>query len=217
MKLLLLEIDNVLYDSNLLKGIAREWAITAMKEAGLPVDFDTAMETLMEVVREKGEDYPFHFNEMMAKLGLKRDYRVIAAGVIAYHDVKRAFLKPIPGIIDAILAARESGFRIGVFSRGDPVKEWEKILRLNVHHLIHDSWVGGDYTLENVFSGDFDPSKTIYVLNSEESLSEALKARVRFIVRMTENGAEVLEDGRTEEVYEVWRVGAAVRSLLGRL
>ncbi len=217
MKLLLLEIDNVLYDSNLLKGIAREWAITAMKEAGLPVDFDTAMETLMEVVREKGEDYPFHFNEMMAKLGLKKDYRVIAAGVIAYHDVKRAFLKPIPGIIDAILAARESGFRIGVFSRGDPVKEWEKILRLNVHHLIHDSWVGGDYTLENVFSGDFDPSKTIYVLNSEESLSEALKARVRFIVRMTENGAEVLEDGRTEEVYEVWRVGAAVRSLLGRL
>ncbi|MDK2372598.1 MAG: hypothetical protein QI197_04400 [Candidatus Korarchaeota archaeon] len=217
MKLLLLEIDNVLYDSNLLKGIAREWAVTAMKEAGLPVDFDTAMETLMEVVRERGEDYPFHFNEMMVKLGLKEDYRVIAAGVIAYHDVKRAFLKPIPGIIDAILAARESGFRIGVFSRGDPVKEWEKILRLNIHHLIHESWVGRDYTLENVFSGDFDPYKTIYVLNSEESLSEAIKARVRFIVRMTDNGAEVLEDGRTEEVYELWKVGAAVRSLLGRL
>ncbi|MDK2384211.1 MAG: hypothetical protein QI199_05315 [Candidatus Korarchaeota archaeon] len=217
MKLLLLEIDNVLYDSNLLKGIAREWAVTAMKEAGLPVDLDTAMETLMEVVRERGEDYPFHFNEMMVKLGLKEDYRVIAAGVIAYHDVKRAFLKPIPGIIDAILAARESGFRIGVFSRGDPVKEWEKILRLNIHHLIHESWVGGDYTLENVFSRDFDPYKTIYVLNSEESLSEAIKARVRFVVRMTENGAEVLEDGRTEEVYEVWKVGNAVRSLLGRL
>ncbi len=217
MKLLLLEIDNVLYDSNLLKGIAREWAITAMKEAGLPVDFDTAMETLMEVVREKGEDYPFHFNEMMIKLGLKEDYRVIAAGVIAYHDVKRAFLKPIPGIIDAILAARESGFKIGVFSRGDPVKEWEKVLRLNIHHLIHKSWIGGDYTLENVFSGDFDPHKTIYVLNSEESLREAIKARVKFVVRMTENGAEVLENGKTEEVYEVWKVGTAVRNLLGRL
>ncbi len=217
MKLLLLEIDNVLYDSNLLKGIAREWAITAMKEAGLPVDFDTAMEALMEIIREKGEDYPYHFNELMARLGLREDYRVITAGVVAYHDVKRAFLKPAPGIIDAVLAARERGFAVGVFSRGDPVKEWEKVLRLGVHHLIHEAWIGPVYSLRDIFSGDYDPSTTLLVLNSEDALREAMDVGVALIVRTTESGAEILEMGRTKEVLEKWKVGNAVRSLLERL
>ncbi len=217
MKLLLLEIDNVLYDSNLLKGIAREWALTAMKEAGFPVDYDTAMSILKEVIREKGEDYPYHFNELMLRLGLKEDYRVIAAGVIAYHDVKRAFLKPLPGIIDAILAAREAGLNIGVISSGDPVKEWEKVIRLGVHHLIHSSWIGPHFSLEDVFSDGFDPKKTILIANSDKIVREAKEINVKFLVLLTENGAEVIEEGMSKEVYETWRVGTAVRNLLRRL
>ncbi len=217
MKLLLLEIDNVLYDSNLLKGIAREWAITAMKEAGLPVDYDTAVETLREVIRDKGEDYPYHFNEMMRRLGLKEDYRVIAAGVIAYHDVKRAFLKPLPGIMDAILTAREAGFKVGVISYGDPVKEWEKILRLGVHHLIHSAWIGPNRSLREVFSGEFSPEETVFVVSDNRSVEEARDVGIRFLILLTENGAEIIEEGETKEVYETWRIGNAVKSLLGKL
>ncbi len=217
MKLLLLEIDNVLYDSNLLKGIAREWALTAMKEAGFPVDYDTAMGVLKEVIRDKGEDYPYHFNELMLRLGLKEDYRVIAAGVIAYHDVKRAFLKPLPGIIDAILSAREAGLKIGIISEGDPVKEWEKVIRLGVHHLIHSSWIGPKFSLKDVFSDEFDPKETILIASNEERVKEAKEAGVRFLILLTDNGAEVIEEGKSEEVYETWRIGTAVRNLLRRL
>lgn len=219
MRLLLLGIDNVLYDSNLLRGIAREWAIKTMKEAGLPVDFDRAMATLMDVVRERGEDYPYHFNDMIKRLGLKEDYRIIAAGVVAYHDVKKIFLKPIPGIVEAMIAAREKGFRVGVFSKGDPVKEWEKILRLNLHHLIHETWIGGDLSISDVFSkgADFSPHETIAVLSSSDALEEASEKGVRFLVRVTKNGAEVMEHGRVKEVHEIWRMGSAVRNLLGKL
>ncbi len=217
MKLLLLEIDNVLYDSNLLKGIAREWALTAMREAGFPVDYDTAMSVLREIIRDKGEDYPYHFNELMLRLGLKEDYRVIAAGVIAYHDVKRAFLKPLPGIIDAILSAREAGLKIGIISSGDPVKEWEKVIRLGVHHLIHSSWIGPGYSLKDVFSEEYDPKGTILIANSEERVKEAEEMGVKFLILLTDNGAEIIEEGKSKEVYEAWRIGTAVRNLLRRL
>ncbi len=218
MKLLLLEIDNVLYDSDLLKGTAREWAITAMKEVGLPVDFDTALETLMEVIREKGEDYPFHFNEMMRRLGLKEDFRVISAGVIAYHDVKRAFLKPLPGVIETILAAREEGAKVGIISEGDPVKEWEKVIRLGVHHLIHFSWIGKDISLADVFSSaEISPQKTVFLTGNEEKSREAMSMGVRSLILITRNRAQVVENGKTKGVYETWQMENAVRNLLRRL
>lgn len=217
MRLLLMELDNVLYNSKLLKAIAREWAVTAMREAGLPVDHETAIETLMEVVREKGEDYPFHFDEMMVRLGLRKDHRVIAAGVIAYHDVKKAFLRPLPGIIQLIINARDRGFRIGVISRGEPVKEWEKILRLGIHHIVHRIWIGEDISLEDIFSEDYRPEKTIFVVWSNENYEAAKRIKVKYLVRVMENKIEILEDGSTLREGEAWKIKESVENLLGKL
>lgn len=217
MKLLLMELDNVLYDSRLLKAIAREWAVTAMREAGLPVDHERALGALIEVVREKGEDYPFHFDEMMIRLGLKKDYRVIAAGVIAYHDVKRAFLRPLPGVMQLIVSARDKGFGIGVMSRGEPVKEWEKILRLGIHHTVHQIWIGRDISLEDVFSGIYRPEKTVFIVWSTENYEAAKKARVRYIVRLVENKIEIFEDGNLIGEDGAWKIRDSVGNLLGRL
>ncbi|MEM0295703.1 MAG: hypothetical protein QXO55_00635 [Candidatus Korarchaeum sp.] len=217
MKLLLMELDNVLYNSRLLKAIAREWAVTAMREAGLPVDHETAIGTLMEIVREKGEDYPFHFDEMMTRLGLRRDYRVIAAGVIAYHDVKKAFLRPLPGITQLIINARDRGFRIGVISRGEPVKEWEKILRLGIHHLVHQIWIGKDISLRDVFSEGYSPEKTIFVVWSNENYETAKGINVKYLVRVMENKIEVLEDGNLLREDEAWKIRESVENLLGKL
>ncbi|MCS7103891.1 MAG: HAD hydrolase-like protein [Candidatus Korarchaeum sp.] len=217
MRLLLMELDNVLYNSKLLKAIAREWAVTAMREAGLPVDHETALGTLIEVVREKGEDYPFHFDEMMTRLGLRKDYRVIAAGVIAYHDVKKAFLRPLPGIIQLIVSARDKGFRIGVISQGEPVKEWEKILRLGIHHMVHQIWIGRDASLEDVFSGIYRPEETIFVVWSVENYEAAKRAQVKYLVRVTENKIEIFEDGNLIREGEAWRIRESVESLLRKL
>ena len=217
MKLLLLELDNVVYDSKLLKAVAREWAVTMMREAGLPVDHETAIGTLMEVVRERGEDYQFHFDEMMERLGLRKDHRVIAAGVIAYHDVKKAFLRPLPGIMQLITNARDRGFAIGVISRGEPVKEWEKILRLGIHHVVHRIWVGKESSIDDVFSGDYRPEETIFVVWSDENYEAARRIRVKYLVRVMDNRIEVFEDGNLIREDVAWRIRESVESLLGKL
>ena len=59
------DIDDVLYDATLLKRLARENAVVAMIEAGLPVDFDTLLRSVNDAVEKFGEDYPRHFDEAL--------------------------------------------------------------------------------------------------------------------------------------------------------
>ncbi len=216
MKLLLMELDNVLYNSRLLKAIAREWAVTAMREAGLPVEHEIAIETLMEVVKDKGEDYPFHFDEMMIRLGLKKDFRVIAAGVIAYHDIKRAFLRPQPGIMELVMRARDMGLTIGVISRGEPVKEWEKVLRLGIHHIAHKIWIGRDVSIRSILSEGFKPEETIFVVWNPENFNEAKELGIKHLVKLSDGKIEVFEEGVLIKEGELWRLKDVVESLLGR-
>ena len=213
MRILLLGTDNVLYDADKLRGIAREWAITVMREAGLPVEHEAAMEALLEVIREKGQDYPRHFNEMMRRLGLKEDIKVVAAGVIAYHDVKRAFLRPLPGIVEAVTEARRRGIFVGIYSRGDPIKEWEKVIRLGVHHLIDGAWIGPDERLRQVLSG-FDLGSSIFVTGDPAAADEALKIGVGIVGRVDNGRIEIWDRRAGERYWEKWDPRNVVLSLL---
>ncbi len=140
--LVIFDIDDVLYDASLLRRIARERAVLSMIDSGLPVDFETAMEVLRSVIKDKGEDYGEHFNELLRRLHVKESAKIVAAGVVAYHNAKFAFLEPLPGVVETLVKLRDEGIELGVVSTGRAVKDWEKLIRLNLHHLFHKSWIG---------------------------------------------------------------------------
>ncbi len=140
--LVIFDIDDVLYDASLLKRVARERAILSMIDSGLPVDFETAMKVLRSIIKEKGEDYSEHFNELLRRLHVKESAKIVAAGVVAYHNAKFAFLEPLPRVVETLVKLRDEGIELGVASIGRAVKDWEKLIRLNLHHLFHRSWVG---------------------------------------------------------------------------
>ncbi len=213
MKWLLLDVDDVLYDSSYLKSVARELAIRAMKDVGLPIDEEAALETLEKVVKEKGEDYPYHFNEMMRRLGLKEDFGVIAAGVVAYHDVKRALLKPMPGVVDLILQARDLGVKVGVISKGPPVKEWEKIIRLGLYHLIDKAWIGEKISIADVVG---EVGKDLLLVTADQELAkEATSIEVKVIYIALREPDQSLS--REAEVVGRWEALRRIRSLLREL
>lgn len=133
----LFSIDDTLYDASLQKYLARMNAVRAMVEAGLPVDPETTFNTLKVVVAEYGEDYDRHFDRTLERLGLKVSARIIAAAVAAYHDTKFAYLKPHPETVPTLIKLRERGYKIGVVSAGNPVKQWEKLIRLGLQHIFH--------------------------------------------------------------------------------
>jgi putative hydrolase of the HAD superfamily len=136
-KYIFFDLDDVLYDTTLQYYNARLNAIRAMIEAGLPVDLETGYRILINVIDEQGEYSSQHFDKMLEKLGLAYNSRIVAAGVVAYHDTKLAFLKPYPETISTLLRLRDKGYFLGVLSWGKTIKQWEKLIRLGIQHLFH--------------------------------------------------------------------------------
>lgn len=166
------DLDDTLYDASLQVEMARMNAIKAMVEAGLPVDIEKAFKTLNEIVEEYGRYYPKHFDRMLERLGLKWDAKIIAAGVVAYRETSWAFLKPYPDTIPTLLSLRDRGYRIGLVSGGDPVKQWQKLIKIHAHHLIHSVVMAGELgkdridesTLKNVLESlKLNPSEAVFV------------------------------------------------------
>ncbi|RLI92324.1 MAG: haloacid dehalogenase [Candidatus Altiarchaeales archaeon] len=141
---LFFDIDDTLYDSTLQANLARESAIKAMIEAGLDVNEEKAMSSLREIVRKFGSNYSYHFDELLKKFGYDPNPRIVAAGVVAYHTTKIAYLVPFPDTIPTLLRLRDLGYRLGIITDGISVKQWEKLIRLGLQHFFHSVTISSD-------------------------------------------------------------------------
>ncbi|MFH0863106.1 MAG: TIGR02253 family HAD-type hydrolase [Candidatus Altiarchaeota archaeon] len=140
----LFDLDDTLYDTSLQVRLARESAVKAMVAAGLDASEEEAQEALKRVVSSAGPNFSRHYDEMLKILGVEASPRIIAAGVVAYHETKKAYLIPFPDTISTLLALRERGYKTGVVTDGVPVKQWEKLIRLGLMDFFHAVVVASD-------------------------------------------------------------------------
>lgn len=154
-KAIFFDIDNTLYDSSLQVESARRNAIKAMIGAGLKTDEKNAKRELKRIVKEHGSNYPSHFNRLLQRIGQGEDYKIIAAGVVAYHNTKLAYLRPFPDTISTLLQLREEGYKLGVITDGKPIKQWEKLIRMGLEDFFHVVIISGN-------SGREKPSPEIF-------------------------------------------------------
>jgi putative hydrolase of the HAD superfamily len=147
-KTVFFDIDNTLYDSTLQSEMVRRNAMRAMIEAGLQIDEEKGLEELRRIVKEKGSNFPNHFDVMLKKFGIESNPRIIAAGIVAYHTTKAAYLVPYPDTIPTLLELRDRNIRLGVITEGRPVKQWEKLIRLGLQHFFHTVVISEEVQLE---------------------------------------------------------------------
>lgn len=135
------DLDDTLYNSTELSTHARRSAIRAMNALGLPATFDEASQVLSEVVEEYGSNYNYHFDQMLKRLNVESSKMklFIAAGMIAYHDVKFASMRPFHDVIPTFIELRKSEIKICVLSDGNAIKQYEKILRLRLQDFLDDT------------------------------------------------------------------------------
>jgi putative hydrolase of the HAD superfamily len=172
-KAVLFDIDDTLFDSTTLAKMARVNAIKAMIECGLPIkSVQKGYRLLMRIVEKYGSNYDEHFDRLLEALGCTRDPKVIAAGIIAYHDTKLGYIKPNPDVIPTLIALRDEGCELGIVSNGRSVKQWEKLIRLGLHHFFDAVIISEDVRSEKPQSKIFrvaieglgvKPEETIYV------------------------------------------------------
>jgi putative hydrolase of the HAD superfamily len=179
LRAVLFDVDDTLFDSTTLAAMARINAIKAMMESGLPLKSVTkGYNLLIEIVGKYGPNYDFHFDRLLEALGTKPDPKIIAAGVIAYHDTKQAYLKPDPEVIPTLIALRDRGYKLGIISNGRSVKQWEKIIRLGLHHffdtVVISEEVGSEKPDVKIFQISLErlgiaPQEAVYVGNHVET------------------------------------------------
>jgi putative hydrolase of the HAD superfamily len=129
----LFDVDNVLYGSSHQVEMARRAAIEAMVSAGLGLPIDDAFSKLEDIVSKYGSNFNKHY-DMLVGEG-KDKHKIIAAGIVAYHNTKRTYLKPYDDTVPTIERIKNSGYRVGVISDGLAIKQWEKLIRLGLQNI----------------------------------------------------------------------------------
>ncbi len=167
------DLDDTLFPTSVFAELARKNAINAMIQQGLKSDPDTAYRELLAIIKEMGSNYPLHFNILCERFNKKVESRIVAAGVIAYHNTKTTIL-PFTNTYLTLVKLRESGYKIYIATNGSPLKQWEKILRLKIDYFFDDVFISEEQGLEK--SREFfeyilkqkglDPEECIMIGNS---------------------------------------------------
>ncbi len=154
-KAIFFDIDDTLYDSTKLSTFARKNSVDAMIDAGLPGSSEEIYRALEEIIDRFGANYGRHYDELLNMLGLTWNPKIVAAGVVAYERTKVGYLKPYPGVVPLLLKLKQR-YRLGIISNGLPVKQWEKLIGLGIHHLFDTVATSGEHGFKKPEKEIFD-------------------------------------------------------------
>ncbi|MFW9828739.1 MAG: TIGR02253 family HAD-type hydrolase [Candidatus Thorarchaeota archaeon] len=145
-KLIGFDLDDCLFDSTGLSERARIKGLDAMINLGLKIDKVKAVQILMEIVKEYGSNSSKHYNYFVRRLNQMEDniqfisyndrYKYIASAVMAYHAEKVNSIKLYDDVEGCLRKLKASSIKTAIITDGIPIKQYEKILRLNIDKLI---------------------------------------------------------------------------------
>ncbi|MFW9772293.1 MAG: HAD family hydrolase, partial [Candidatus Thorarchaeota archaeon] len=145
-KLIGFDLDDCLFDSTGLSDRARIKGIDAMINLGLKLDKEDAVQILKEIVKEYGSNSSKHYNYFIRRLNHIDDnlnyisynerHKFIAAAVMAYHEEKVKSIKLYDDVEECLKKIKNLSIKTSIITDGIPIKQYEKILRLNLDKLI---------------------------------------------------------------------------------
>jgi putative hydrolase of the HAD superfamily len=132
LKAVLFDLDNTLVDFMRFKRKCSEAAISAMVEAGLPLNESKATKRLFGMYARAGIENQNIFEEFLKEEMGKVDYRVLAAGIAAYRRFKASYLTPYPKVRETLVRLKEKGLRLGIVSDAPRLQAWLRLAEMNL-------------------------------------------------------------------------------------
>ena len=142
-KAIIFDLDNTLMDFMKMKGRAIDAAITAMIDAGLEI----SKAKIDVIYKEKGIEFQKVFDILLEEVLKDVDYKVLAAGVVAYRKAREAELTPYPHVYPTLIQLAKMGLKLGILSDAPSKEAWLRLAYLNFHHIF-DAIVTFDETGE---------------------------------------------------------------------
>ena len=143
----LFDLDDTLYDSTSFVDRARREAIKMMIDAGLNATEEEAYNILQRIIKEKGPNYGHHFDDLVKAIEGHHNPKIVTMGVITYHNVKFALLRPYPDTIKTLIELKKMGLKLGVVTDGITIKQWEKLIRLGIADFFDEVVTSEEYGL----------------------------------------------------------------------
>lgn len=151
-KAVIFDLDNTLIDFMKMKTMSCEAAISAMIDAGLEMDKKKAMNRLFKLYDKYGLEEPEIFQHFLKKMKGDIDYKVLAAGIVAYRKVRSGFLEPYPHVVSTLMQLKTAGKKLAIVSDAPKLKAWIRLSSMKIQDYF-DQVVTYEDTMQ------FKPSK----------------------------------------------------------
>jgi len=130
-KAIIFDLDNTLIDFMKMKKEACKAAIKAMIKKGLKLPFKQAYKKLMETYFKVGIESDKAFEKFLEEQGFK-DEKILAAGIQAYLEEKRKFLKPYPKVKQTLKKLKKRGLKLAIVTDAPKLKAYQRIISLGI-------------------------------------------------------------------------------------
>ena len=131
-KAVVFDVDNTLVDFMKMKRAAVDAAIDAMIDAGLRLSAGRARKRIFAIYDEKGIEFQQVFDEFLADAIGRVDYRILAAGILAYRRAREGVMVAYPHVRMALTRLVTMGLKLGVVSDAPRLQAWMRLCSLGI-------------------------------------------------------------------------------------
>ncbi len=128
----LCDLDNTLIDFMRIKRTCCEAAVDAMIAHGLTLSHDAAIKLLYDIYAEMGIEYDKVFQEFLHRANNGIDYRILAAGIVAYRRAQLPLLATYPQVVPTLKKLRSRKVLLAVVTDAPRLKAWMRLTELGI-------------------------------------------------------------------------------------
>lgn len=131
-KAIIFDIDNTLIDFLEMKERSLGPAVEAMRSKGLTLSKEDALRKIYEIYQRYGMEYKLIFQEFLKSVG-QFEYRILAAGIVAYREHRE--VKPYPEMIDILKKLKQDGMKLAIVSDAPNLKAWLRLTYMGIEDM----------------------------------------------------------------------------------
>ncbi|MBN2453964.1 TIGR02253 family HAD-type hydrolase [Candidatus Woesearchaeota archaeon] len=131
-KAVIFDLDNTLVDFMRMKKASVSAAVDAMLGAGVRLNKEQATKILYELYDKYGIEYQQIFQKFLQKIHRKIDYKILAAGIVAYRKVQVSFLEPYANAIPTLLKLKQKGYKLAIVSDAPRLRAWLRLVEMRI-------------------------------------------------------------------------------------
>ncbi len=129
------DLDNTLVDFMRMKEEAIDAAADAMIDAGLKLSKEETKKKLYEIYDRYGIEYQKVFDDFLIQELGEIDYKIHAAGIVAYRRAREAALVLYPHANMTLMELAKRGLKLAVLSDAPRLQAWLRVCQLQLHHI----------------------------------------------------------------------------------